>query len=255
MNTETVSNDQVINQTENLQALSLHDLADSIRRKADEISYYKNERKIQGKSFRDTLTGLKRENDRMHLEILERRIADPALGIEVTLVRYPDEEYTEVSQNKVTFSFPISEPHINDIQSDLDFIASAKKNSNSMEIVLMLGDYVVEDEGILQYLKRTHWEIRSSERRFSKASKKEDIKEMDKYNSLRKILVKRLLLDIRAEDPNLVGVSELVEDDYHKVVLSVSPSDYTKIDLDEEIISWIEQSGDITWIGDKTGKP
>lgn len=134
------------------------------------------------------------------LEILRQRKsilkANPnaPLPVEITFVRFPGEEFTQVSQNPVFFSFPNSHPAIPNMTSALDLLARAQGSTDARIVLPLIGDPdAVVDEEPRKYLNRLHDEKRTSDKRFNEAKANNNREEMARMNVIGKMLAVRIL--------------------------------------------------------------
>ncbi|GEM_PF-2727061 len=134
------------------------------------------------------------------LEILNMRKAQQELGsdeppiAEITLLRFPGEEFSEVSQNLLFFNFPNSDPHIPQLITALDLLARVAGSRDSKDILDILGDPdSVEDELQIDFIKRTHEEVRAADKKFASAEEEFDFEEMIRIEGVKESLSTKLL--------------------------------------------------------------
>lgn len=182
---------------------SIIELATAASRKGSVLNSLRDQQALRDSpspSLKDIIGDLKnlRSGDLLKilkLRGLERQMRDDTRPtVEITLVRFPDEEYTEVSQNIVLFYFPNTNSLIPKMRSNLDLLAGAGGSDDSRTVLDLIGDPdVVEDEGVDSFIYRTHEEIRASERRFRKAKKIDDLDQMTRMDEIRELLIAQTL--------------------------------------------------------------
>lgn len=223
------------------------DLVAAIDRKDDAIAYYRHEQEIEGNHvFRDVIKGIRRDRSGLVLQLLDYRADNPSSGAQLTLVRYPDEEYFEVSQNKLRLTFPNYIPHLRSVNTGLDLLADAKGSGDSEEVLATIGDIdILEDETPEAYLSRTNEEIRASQRRFGKAEASGNAEEMERMGRIKKMLIKRMLLDIRK--PGLVSSEKICVAATKRgdIKLITGENVWILVKTDPDIEEWVYDSGGI----------
>ncbi len=233
---------------------SIIELAAAVRRKGSVLNSLRDRQALRDSpspSLKEIIGDLKnlRSGDLLKilkLRGLERQMRDDTRPtVEITLVRFPNEEYTEVSQNIVLFCFPNTNPLIPKMRSNLDLLAGAGSSDDSRTVLDLIGDPdVVEDEPRLAFLDRTYEEIRASERRFRKAKKIDDLDQMTRMDEIRELLIAQTLAirGVRGNFSQIICSLDVTEKSPN-IVISTSPEHWTTIKATRRLVGLVMQSG------------
>ncbi len=242
-------------------SVSINELAASADKKGIVLGYLHDEQALKkSPSLKDIIWDVRNLRSSDFLEILKRRKLEKEMAptmppsTELTLVRFPGEEYTQVSQNPVIFKFPNLNPGVPPMRSALDLLARATNpiaDSPDARIALgLIGDPdAVEDQNVNDFIDRTHEEIRVCERRFGIAERNGDSEEMRKMDDVRELLAIRYL-EIRGSKAktvfpitcDLIGIRGNGKTSL-KIKITVAPDKWKTLPLTSQMVDLVLKGG------------